>query len=301
MIDREILGSPHYLSGITPFRQSGWKLAIGLQPLDLQDWIEVDDHFVEHLHLKHHLLQTRHSDLYAGLPESLAGQQAVLDLLVDHLLTLFPQIYARRGDTLVNLKSDQQWSLVSFAHAPLDLAGRVVQEDLLLMQPGAGGYCLTAGSLCFPSHWRLRDKLGLPLGQIHQPVPGYAQQLERRVDQIFERFKIDRPGWRLNWSLVDTPTLCLCCDSADLPVGITAENAGDRLWLRIERQTLRRIPATGDMLFTVHTYVYPLRQVAADPDLAASLLATLETLPPDTQIYKRILPIREPLLSYLHT
>lgn len=284
-----------------PFRKTGWKLAIGLQPLDLQDWIEIDDQFVEQLWLKDHLLQTRQGELVAGLPESLDGQRAVLDLLVDHLLTHFPHIYHRQGSTLVNLKTDQQWSLSDFAQAPLDLAGRLVQEDLLLMQAGSESYRLTAGSLCFPSHWRLQDKLGLPLGQIHQPVPGYQQHLQRRVDQLFERFTVDRPGWRLNWSLVDTPTLCLCCDSSPMPTGITAENAGDRLWLRIERQTLRRIPITGDILFTVHTFVDPLKQVVRDPELTAAFCATLETLPPNTQIYKRIQPIRDQILAYLNT
>ncbi len=284
---------------MSPFRKARWKLAIGLQPLDLKDWIEIDEQFVEQLQLKEHLLRTRHTELFSGLPESLAAQQGVLDLLLEHLLTHFPQIYLRQGAILSNLKTNQQWSLPSFAHAPLDLAGRLVQEDLLLMQPGPAGYRLTAGSLCFPSHWRLQDKLGLPLGQIHQPVPGYPEHLQRRVDQLFERFPIDRPGWRLNWSLVDTPTLCLCCDSSPMPTGITAENAGDRLWLRIERQTLRRIP-TNDILFTVHTSTHPLKQAVKDPELATSFFTTLETLPAATQIYKRVQPIREPLLAYLY-
>lgn len=294
---------PHlpYLQGISPFRPGPWRLAIGLQPLDLKHWIEIEDQFIPQLHLKDQLLRTRHEDLFKALPESLPGQQAVLDLLVDHLLTHFPWLYQQQDQTLINLPTGQRWRISDFAQAPLDLAGRLVQEDLLLMQPGPEGYRLTAGSLCFPSHWRLQDKLGSPLAQIHQPVPGYAQQLERRVDHLFERLTADRPGWRLNWSLVDTPSLCLCQDTADLPTGITPENVGDRLWLRIERQTLRRIPITQDILFTVHTYLYPLHQVAADPEIASALCTTLQTLPPQTQIYKRLHPIRDLLIQYLQT
>jgi hypothetical protein len=47
---------------------------------------------------------------------------------------------------------------------PLDLAGRVVPDDLCLVQADADGVPrLVAASLCFPSRWRLGEKLGRPL------------------------------------------------------------------------------------------------------------------------------------------
>jgi hypothetical protein len=38
---------------------------------------------------------------------------------------------------------------------------------------------------------------------------------------------------------------------------LTAENAGEKLWLRVERQTLRRLPATRAVVFTIRTLVRP--------------------------------------------
>src|SRR5215831_9392054 len=48
------------------------------------------------------------------------------------------------------------------------LAGAVVEDLCLLVRPPDGGpWVLGAGAVCFPSHWRLADKLGRPVAAIH--------------------------------------------------------------------------------------------------------------------------------------
>ena len=105
-------------------------------------------------------------------------------------------------------------------------------------------YHLVGASLCFPTRWRLADKIGRPLNTIHAPIPGYAEQLATTMDKFFDRLKVDKPVWRLNWSLMDDPTLFQPTRDGRKHAAITPEkNAGDSLWLRIERQTLRRLTA----------------------------------------------------------
>ena len=43
---------------------------------------------------------------------------------------------------------------------------------------------------------------------------------------------------------------------------VTADNAGSTLFVRSERQTLRRLPQTGAILFTIGIYVSPLRDIS---------------------------------------
>ena len=90
---------------------------------------------------------------------------------------------------------------------PLDIAGRLVQEDLCILQEVDGELRLTAGVLCFPNRWRLSDKLGRPMMAIHEPVPSYAERLGKPVDRFIGLLAPDRPVWRLNWSLMDNPML----------------------------------------------------------------------------------------------
>lgn len=79
---------------------------------------------------------------------------------------------------------------------------------------------------------------------------------------------------------------------------VVAERAGEQLWLRVERQTLRRLPRSGDVLFTIRTYVEPLG-AALDAPAAHALAARIREMPPATAQYKGIEPIRAPLLAYL--
>ncbi|MUL36837.1 heme-dependent oxidative N-demethylase family protein [Gloeocapsopsis dulcis] len=283
-----------------PFADGQWRMAMGLKPLQLQHWIEIDEDFSEELNYKNKLLKEHYSDVVGSLPGSEAGQREVLELILKHLLQYFPDYYQQQGNCVVNKITKQVWYLSDFTKNPLDLAGRLVQEDLCLMQLKRE-YILTAGSVCFPARWRLSEKLGRPLVQIHDPVPDYAQKLEQSVNKFFDRLKPEFPGYRLNWGIVDSPELCLTQRHSTEVFGadITAENAGEKLWLRVERQTLRRLPVSGGILFTIRTYVYPLKSVVSDPAIASQLAAVIEQIPPQMQIYKNIFPIQTVLLAYL--
>ncbi len=306
---------------------------MGLQPLEVKDWIQIGPDYPQQMAAKRQLLQQNYNEVVASLPGSQSAQQEVLDLLVEHLLQHFPEHFQGavqeevqgevQGDaqgqgassggapdadrltnrTITNHLTEESWNPSDFTENPLDLAGRLVQEDLCLMLPGTSGYELVAASLCFPSRWRLRDKLGQPLAHIHHPVPGYHTQLEHPVDNFFQRLKPDFPGWRSNWSIHPTPDLFLPPDEdvSDLISAVTPENAGDRLWLRTERQTLRRLPISSGILFTIRTRIHPLSGLANYAEAAKNLIHLIQTMPAEMQQYKHIQPMRSALLAYLAT
>lgn len=283
-----------------PFADGKWRMNLGLKALEIPEWIDIDQHFAEELALKDKLLKNQYSDVFASIPTSQASQQEVLNLLLNHLLDYFPQYYQQRGTIIENLCTGQRWNIAEFEAAPLDLAGRLVQEDLLLLQPSSSGYILAAASLCFPLRWRLSEKIGRNLTQIHAPVPGYQEKLKSPVDNLFERLKFEHPSWRMNWSIVDTPELFLPpSQTRDLETIINSENVGEKLFLRRERQTLRRLKHQ-DILFTIHSYVDPLKSLENDPPLAAKLAQVIQQIPTEMQSYKNLLPIREVLLGYLN-
>lgn len=163
------MSKPKYL----PFASGEWRLSLGMKPLKIKEWIEIDEHFCAELALKDNLLKEQYSEVFASLKGSEASQLEVLELLLDHLLEYFPQHYQRLGKKIVNLATGQVWETADFEAAPLELAGRLVQEDLIILQPSPDGYVLAAASVCFPLRWRLQQKIGHPLVEIHQPVPGY--------------------------------------------------------------------------------------------------------------------------------
>ncbi|MBE9060514.1 DUF3445 domain-containing protein [cf. Phormidesmis sp. LEGE 11477] len=310
-----------------PFVKSKGHPVMGLQPLKLKDWIEIDENFVSQLGYKAWLLAHRYEDVFVSCPETQPAQQECLDLLTTHLIQHFPHVYQPIGNgqveneqieneqiegeqierkaiapsALINLRTKQTWRCSDFSRSPLDLAARLVQEDLCIMLPAEASYRLAAASVCFPLRWNLKEKLSQPIAQIHQQVPSYADRLARPVNHVFARLKEDYPSLRFNWSIVDSTELHLTQNKhvTGFDPGITARNIEEKLWLRVERQTLRRLPISKGILFTIRTYVYPLGQVVKDSKLAVQLADAIRSLHPDMQKYKNLLPFRQALLTYL--
>jgi dimethylamine monooxygenase subunit A len=293
-----------------PFADGDYSLALGLAPMREDTWLDFDEHYVAEMREKERRLRDEYDSVFLALPGSENGQVETLELLLQHLIGFYPERF-RISEALVgfdmsglieNLTNGERWDIADFADAPLDLAARLVQEDLCLMSPRAGDkYFLSAGSVCFPLRWELRDKIGLPLAAIHSPVPGYDQKLATRADLYLARLKPPRPSWRCNWNVVDSPDLYLRQSPHPQAIGesITPEEAGIRLWIRCERQTLRKLPKSGDVLFTIRTYVRPLSVLEGFPALAKGLWQALERIPPEMREYKNQLAIRKPLLAYL--
>lgn len=225
----------------------------------------------------------------------------MLDALLVHLLEYFPKYYHHQGNQVINLLTQQVWNISDFVETPLELASRLVQEDLCLLRSSSEGYILAAGSVCLPFHWWFPDKLGNPIAQLHQRVPGYGEKLEHPVNNFFDRLRADYSGYRLNWAIQDTPNLCLAThqptELSDDP--ITTNNIGQKLWIRVERQTLRRFEKSNSILFTIRTYLYPLSILENYPAMAFGLLAEIQQMPFKMQHFKELTSIQEMLLDYL--
>lgn len=287
----------------TPFEAGPFRLRMGLRRLDLSEWIVVDAEMPAELAERRRLLDERHADVFAALPDAKAGSQEVLDLVVEHLTRVYPETYRLEGRRIHNRAADESFDLDAGELHPLELAGRLVQEDLCLMGQSSQGsdYVLSAACLCFPTRWRLADKIGRALDIIHADVPGYEESLSRSVNGFFERLLLDRPVERWNWSVLDDPTLYQPTGKGrtDYASHVTAENAGEHLWLRVERQTLRRLPATGDVLFTIRVYVRPLAELAERPADALRLAAALEGVEAPMRAYKSLTPVVDAAVAWL--
>lgn len=275
---------------------------IGLRLLDIDRWIEPDHAAEAQFENKRHLLKERHGEVVAALPVSEAAQAELLKLLASHLMRQHPGIYEQSGTRICRVPHGDTVDLADDSLSAIDRAGRLVQEDICLMQAGEGGHVLTAASLCAPSAWRLADKIGRPLEGIHEPVPGFGESLLRRTERIFSSLRVDQPVWRTNWSIMSEPTLFLPGGhdrSPDRLVGLLAQTAGDRLWLRVERQTLRRLPQSGAIVFTIKTSVDPLRSIGERPDLMRGLKRAVAEMPDDMARYKAMGPIRDAVVGWL--
>jgi hypothetical protein len=286
-----------------PYSGGGPPMAIGLKALDLAEWIEPDEHLAGELAEKERLLDQRHAEVYAERPDSRPAQEEVLSLLLEHLPRIHPEIYRRDGSRIHIIPTGTSIEVEHPEESPLQCASRLVQEDLVLMQRGDSGWRLAAASLCFPSTWVLAEKFGRDMDGIHKPVPGYAEHLGPRLLRIFDNLQVERPVWRLNWSIYDSPDLFA-----------PRRRPGPRIWLsegvvadancfiRVERQTLRKLPATGFILFTIKVLLDPLAALGRHPEgprLASGLKLQLQQLDTAQLAYKGLVESRDLLVAAL--
>ncbi len=222
---------------VKPWMQAKTRRLPGIQPVAKGEWLLRDDAYAAQMAYRDTLIATRLEDVFQATPESLPMQEELLETVLNELDT--PHRNGQRPDGVQ----------VPLDGPPLLVAARLVQEDLLIMDMAAEPR-LVAGVLCFPASWSLAEKFGGGLEAIHGYVDEYTDEMAARVRRMFEAIRPDQPLWRANF---------LRYAEADLHqprrVGEAKPAPTSGGFVRVERQTLRKLPRTGAVVFGIHTYV----------------------------------------------
>ncbi|MGZ6038424.1 MAG: heme-dependent oxidative N-demethylase subunit alpha family protein, partial [Phenylobacterium sp.] len=238
---------------------------IGLGPIAPADWLEGGEE--DPAQRKDPLFETARDAVWAETPGSRPAQAEAL-ALVEAALGPAPHPEGL---------------------PPLYAAARRVPDDLCLMEKRGGQWRLTALSLSAGSFFTAEEVIGRSLGELHGPVTGFGDRFLVRVQRIFEGL---RPGLvleRRNWTLLNSDALHT---PSSAPIrarigGIDPAQAGRALSLRVERQTLRRLPRTGGALFTIRVWLAPLGGLAGQPERLAAFTQAWRTATPELRAYKR--------------
>ncbi len=232
----------------------------GTAPAGADDWLRADDAFAGQMALRDRLIAERAGDVHALDARAVPAAREILEMALAVLAArpgylVTPGRVARPDGVEVPLDRD----------APLLTLGRLVQEDICLLQETGAGHVLTGAILCFPASWVLAEKMHRPLVGIHAPVSVYDDDVARRVQRLFDAIRPGRPLVRAN---------CLMYDDASLFQPRSEGARRDRPdatagFVRSERQCLLRLPDTGAVAFTIHTTV--VRRAALSPGDRAAL------------------------------
>lgn len=254
--------------------------SIGLRPLaDDARWLAFDANaYAGHLAQKSELLATRFDAVFADIGGTGDSQAEIADRLTG---AGYP--VADNGGEPV-----------------LVAAARCVPDDLVIMRKQADGWTLAAACLCFPSYWRLDEKIGRPLHAVHDTVPGYrdgtrnAMLLERMFDKLQPGMVVERA----NWSVHGEDALFAPVAKRDLPEKSAIDDLA-RVFLRREYQTLVKLPGTGDILFTIRVNTDPMAGLSAEPGIAARLAGQLRGLDEKQLAYKGLTGLNAALADAL--
>ena len=220
-------------------------------------WLDVDDTFKVFLAEKKRLYMQIPEKIFQAEEHTQDAQVEVLELVTNYLREH-------------SLKLEEP----NTSHPPLLQAAMMVQEDLVLMRKSTQGWRLVAGSVCFPSSWSLQEKIGKPLHDVHAPVPDFNKGTRNAsmIERIFDNLQVGVPAERFNWSVYNDDALY-----HDDRSGEHMNQHGDCI-LRVERQTLTKLPKCGDILFTIRIYIDPFDALKTRDDKQKIALGFIELL-----------------------
>lgn len=303
----------------------------------------MDKTYASRIKLRSSLLQTNHDDVLATRPDVYPAVLEFYDWMIGtYLPQRFPTVYRLQDQNggLLNTVTSQTLPLKpSSADHALELLGANIDTDFLFLLPIPSSTSTTTSSpsppepikyrlagfiTCFPSGFRTRSKLGLSLAAIHEPVPGYAEKLERSMDRFFAALPVGKVVKRANWSVQTHGRLFapvgnhMSVEEHAARLGSQSSSTDDTekeadeeedeeidmnaTLLRCERQTLHRLPRTGALVFAFKTYVTSMRELREEGS-GEALAEAIEGLGagnvPGMRVYKRSVVWGERVVDFL--
>lgn len=238
------------------------------------------------LKLRKKLMSTYRDQLVGALrgfhPDLRAAIQEQFSMILNEFPQKAPHAYRREGGTLVNLLTGDRLSLVDLVGADARTAlvrlGEMVPDDLIFLKRVGEDYKIIGGNLSFATHWHITEFLGATMSVIHSNIssPEAARRFSKMIEDVCDR-TLREPSIvrRNNWFLEIDPRYPLPSfmpANYDEPIFLNARNYRRTTFLRTERQTLRGLPQSQVVVFSIQPLVFTLGQIHKDPSVAQHLL-----------------------------
>ncbi|KAI3341459.1 hypothetical protein F4824DRAFT_515041 [Ustulina deusta] len=279
-----------------PYKTQG-HVTMGIQKRTRSDWIRIDRGYLARIQERLALIKNKPEfTIGTGEKVNLAIQELYEEIMVRYLPARYPTMFQARGNVVENLATGTTYPLTTteLTHAQmLTYMGENVEEDFYFMCPDPDDqYRLQGYIACFPGGFLSPARVGESVREIHQPVPGYERKLGLSVDRYFARMEPGDFIGRMNWSLqVDGVDLFRTDGNNSYPGAEDAfsekktDPSLDECFLRVEHQTLTKLPRTSAIIFTVRSYMTSLHQVKAEGD-GKALAQAIKSMPEGLGHYK---------------
>jgi dimethylamine monooxygenase subunit A len=297
-----------------PFKGNSYRYSNNAAPLQSGNLLDITPEYFEEIELKRHLLETAKERTYQSFPHSIEAQWEILEMIMHEMVSVHPNYFSLsknenswtfRNHLLGEEQSFTFGDVSTLPYEPLDFIGRHVQEDLVYLGQRDGDLYLDAGQLAFPANWSLAFDLGMEFLAIHSPVPKAftGSGLAEKVRGFILRMEAGKPWTRFNWTI----TVELILDTAPETFDewgpkkekVTAENAGQLVYLRVEDQRLFRLPRSNGILFGIHTHFISLEELCETHQWMNQFYNVLTDLPDDLAEYKGFISFKDRIIKYL--
>lgn len=286
---------------------------MGIRSMDWTSWIELDNEWMKFHNRKLERIEERGHEV-------LGTQDDVWDAAIEWLMELrnflptrYPSLFVKTEKGMNNIVTGEVFEFIDipkseFKKDPMEMAALMLQDDIAILKEDENGqYILKGGAIMLAGFWRLKDKINLPLSAIHTTgdVPKYNEKLKKPMEKFFSRLTCDKPVVRNNYFIQTDDDLAWSSsigpEDIDAVGWNTAGPATDinKIYYRSERQSVRRLPLTGCIAFTIRTYFLPMTKMCQEPYIAKRLLDGILSWDDDVKRYRGYEKFKDVLLPYL--
>ena len=232
-----------------PWGDGQQKYRLGLKPIEHEKWLnrKPNDALYDH---KKDLLDSSYNKVIATTQCSLNAQKYLGDIF--------------------GIRDTKYPDLI----AELSLN---IQDDLCVME-SSNDQRLIAASICSPSYWDVKTKIGRPLKEIHDPVVSLDKKIGDKISTFIRQAPIMKPFARQNWLIHgDTKRFHL---KEEEPL----KTNPSEWFIRSEKETICRYHEDYS-LFTINVLFQPLKEIFNHPQQKQNLINSLEQLDEDESDY----------------
>ncbi|GIC89569.1 heme-dependent oxidative N-demethylase family protein [Aspergillus udagawae] len=264
-----------------PYRPFRWTYhqTMSLTKMETDWWIELEGTYKARIAQRKELYAKHGSSLLGYLPGSELACKELMEMVLQFLCARYPQYFSLEGKRIFKNKILDTEQDIRAKH-PLEVLLDNVPEDFAIMLRDAetGFYFLRAAVVCSALGWNVGLKLGLQLHQIHEPIPDYKEKMQFSMDRFFSKMPTDKPIQRGSWGLeVGQPLYMPPGDpheklrfSQDPSLQLADCN------LRVDWQTLRRLPLSAAVVFNFKALFTPVSEFRDEPCVPALVAKVLK-------------------------
>ena len=243
-------------------------------------WLEIENTYVSRIIERKQLFQKYGKMVLDYLPGSELACKELMEMCLQFYCARYPAHFSLSADrkTFHNGLLNEDTDIRSMH--PLHVLLNNVPEDfaVVLRNEKDGMYYFRAGAICSSLGWNVSTKIGLQLKDIHKPIPDYKEKMSFSMDRYFSKMPTSAPIQRGSWGLeVGNPLFMPPGDPHEKLRESQQESLkiGD-CYLRVDWQTLRRLPLSAGIVFNFKALFTPVEEFRDEPHIPALVLKILK-------------------------
>lgn len=296
-----------------PFKNTKYKLTMGIRKLDSQDWLLIEPTYKTVLDAKKKILTntcpgydkpTRPSTFFY----TEEANKSIIELyatVTEYLVSKYPMCFKRSRTVIHNLITNETFLIKDKPIKLLEHLSGMIEEDFIILlkdptredEVDGTEYFFKAGVFAFAAGFDPAERFNKPLLFVHHPIPGYEEKLKLLMNRFFNRIGPGEFVTRSNFS-VQTHNKYFVDDSnkghnlpkdhIQEPIPFDKLDFVNHVHYRSERQVLTKLPKSGAVIFTIRTYLQPFSEIKAEgQEVCERLAGAIKGFPKDISDYKR--------------